>query len=126
MIVIEGPRFSTRAESELFRKWGCDVVGMTCCPEVVLARELGIPYATVAVVTDYDCWKDTVEGVSSLISRFWHFQTNSESGQHRSGGGFDAQKRAEDALQCQLHLATAAEQRTTIPQRAGHSKDGIG
>lgn len=52
MVVIEGPRFSTRAESELFRKWNCDVVGMTICPEAVLAKELGIPYISVAVVTD--------------------------------------------------------------------------
>ena len=63
-VCIEGPRFSTRAESDLYRSWGAHLVGMTVCPEVVLAKELGIPYANVAIVTDYDCWKDSHEGVS--------------------------------------------------------------
>src|SRR5271154_3663292 len=55
-IVMEGPQFSTLAESELYRAWGCDVVGMTNMPEAKLAREAEICYATVAMVTDYDCW----------------------------------------------------------------------
>ena len=55
-IVIEGPQFSTLAESELYRAWGCDVVGMTAMPEAALAREAELPYACVAMVTDYDCW----------------------------------------------------------------------
>ncbi|KAL3125083.1 hypothetical protein niasHT_000355 [Heterodera trifolii] len=67
LVCVEGPRFSTRAESELFRAWGADLVGMTLCPEAVLAKELGIPYASVAVVTDYDCWRDTAEGVSIAL-----------------------------------------------------------
>lgn len=57
-IVMEGPQFSTRAESELYRSWGCDVIGMTNMPEAKLAREAEICYATVAMVTDYDCWHD--------------------------------------------------------------------
>lgn len=57
IVVIEGPRFSTRAESCLFRSWGCDIIGMTTVPEVVLANELGICYATIAMATDYDCWR---------------------------------------------------------------------
>src|SRR5574341_2135850 len=57
VITIEGPRFSTRAESHLFRQWGADVVNMTTIPEVVLAREAGIHYAAIAIATDYDCWK---------------------------------------------------------------------
>ena len=57
-IVMEGPQFSTRAESELYRTWGCDVIGMTNMPEAKLAREAEICYATVAMVTDYDCWHD--------------------------------------------------------------------
>jgi 5'-methylthioadenosine phosphorylase len=55
-LVMEGPQFSTRAESELYRAWGCDVIGMTNMPEAKLAREAEMCYATVAMVTDYDCW----------------------------------------------------------------------
>ena len=55
-LVMEGPQFSTLAESELYRQWGCDVIGMTNMPEAKLAREAEICYATVAMVTDYDCW----------------------------------------------------------------------
>jgi 5'-methylthioadenosine phosphorylase len=55
-LVMEGPQFSTRAESSLYRSWGCDVIGMTNMPEAKLAREAEICYATVAMVTDYDCW----------------------------------------------------------------------
>jgi 5'-methylthioadenosine phosphorylase len=57
-LVMEGPQFSTRAESNLYRAWGCDVIGMTNMPEAKLAREAEICYATVAMVTDYDCWHD--------------------------------------------------------------------
>ncbi len=57
-LVMEGPQFSTRAESELYRAFGCDVIGMTNMPEAKLAREAEICYATVAMVTDYDCWHD--------------------------------------------------------------------
>ncbi|MEQ8395546.1 S-methyl-5'-thioadenosine phosphorylase [Thalassobaculum sp.] len=55
-MTMEGPQFSTLAESNLYRSWGCDVIGMTNMPEAKLAREAEIPYATVAMVTDYDCW----------------------------------------------------------------------
>ncbi len=55
-MVMEGPQFSTKAESNLYRMWGCDVIGMTNMPEAKLAREAEICYATVAMVTDYDCW----------------------------------------------------------------------
>ncbi len=57
-LVMEGPQFSTRAESHLYRSWGCDVIGMTNMPEAKLAREAEICYATVAMVTDYDCWHE--------------------------------------------------------------------
>jgi 5'-methylthioadenosine phosphorylase len=57
-ICIEGPRFSTKAESRMFRMWGADVVGMTLVPECVLAREAQICYSCIATVTDYDVWKD--------------------------------------------------------------------
>src|SRR6185503_4733336 len=55
-LVMEGPQFSTMAESELYRSWGCHVIGMTNMPEAKLAREAEVCYATVAMVTDYDCW----------------------------------------------------------------------
>ena len=55
-MVMEGPQFSTLAESRLYRSWGCDVIGMTNMPEAKLAREAELCYATVAMVTDYDCW----------------------------------------------------------------------
>lgn len=57
IITIEGPRFSSRAESNLFRQWGADVINMTTIPEAVLARELGMHYIPIAISTDYDCWK---------------------------------------------------------------------
>jgi 5'-methylthioadenosine phosphorylase len=57
-VCIEGPRFSTKAESKLYQMWGADVVGMTLVPECVLAREAELCYATTAMITDYDCWKD--------------------------------------------------------------------
>ncbi len=56
-LAIEGPQFSTRAESHLFRKWGADLIGMTAMPEARLAREAELPYALVGMVTDYDCWR---------------------------------------------------------------------
>jgi 5'-methylthioadenosine phosphorylase len=56
-LAMEGPQFSTRAESRLYRGWGCDVIGMTAMPEARLAREAELPYALIAMVTDYDCWR---------------------------------------------------------------------
>jgi 5'-methylthioadenosine phosphorylase len=72
-IVIEGPQFSTRAESELYRNWGCSVIGMTNMPEAKLAREAELCYATVAMVTDYDVWHTehadvTVEAVLKVLA----------------------------------------------------------
>ncbi len=55
-LAMEGPQFSSLAESNLYRRWGCDVIGMTAMPEAKLAREAELPYAIVAMVTDYDCW----------------------------------------------------------------------
>ena len=63
-LTMEGPQFSSRAESHLYRQWGCDVIGMTNAPEAKLAREAELPYATVAMVTDYDCWREEEEGVT--------------------------------------------------------------
>jgi 5'-methylthioadenosine phosphorylase len=63
-LCIEGPQFSTRAESLLYRSWGVDVIGMTAMPEAKLAREAELPYATLAFVTDYDCWNEVHAEVS--------------------------------------------------------------
>jgi 5'-methylthioadenosine phosphorylase len=63
-VCIEGPQFSSRAESNLFRSWGVDVIGMTAMPEAKLAREAELPYATAAFVTDFDCWKESEAAVS--------------------------------------------------------------
>jgi 5'-methylthioadenosine phosphorylase len=69
-LVMEGPQFSTRAESNLYGSWGCDVIGMTNMPEAKLAREAELCYATVAMVTDYDCWRDehAAVDVASIIA----------------------------------------------------------
>jgi 5'-methylthioadenosine phosphorylase len=63
-ICIEGPQFSTKGESRIYRQWGVDVIGMTNLPEAKLAREAEICYASMALVTDYDCWHETEEIVS--------------------------------------------------------------
>ena len=72
-LTMEGPQFSTKAESELYRAWGCDVIGMTNMPEAKLAREAEICYATVAMVTDFDCWHPdhdavTVKDIISVLA----------------------------------------------------------
>lgn len=64
-LCMEGPQFSTRAESRLYRSWGADVIGMTNLTEAKLAREAEICYATLALVTDYDCWREATEAVSA-------------------------------------------------------------
>ena len=72
-LAMEGPQFSTLAESELYRGWGCDVIGMTNMPEARLAREAELCYATVAMVTDYDCWHPDHDHVSvDSIIRILH------------------------------------------------------
>ncbi|MEK6940721.1 MAG: S-methyl-5'-thioadenosine phosphorylase [Nanoarchaeota archaeon] len=64
VVTVEGPRFSTKAESNMFRGWNCDVINMSTVPEVVLAREAGICYASIAMSTDYDCWHESEKTVS--------------------------------------------------------------
>jgi 5'-methylthioadenosine phosphorylase len=66
-VCIEGPRFSTKAESRMYRNWGADVVGMTLVPECVLAREAEICYANISMVTDYDVWKDHPVCVDDIV-----------------------------------------------------------
>lgn len=64
VVCIEGPRFSTKAESLLFKSWNSQLVNMTLVPEVVLAAELALPYGALAIATDYDCWRESDEGVN--------------------------------------------------------------
>ena len=64
-VAIEGPQFSTRAESLMYRQWGADVIGMTAMPEARLAREAELPYALLGMVTDYDCWRPHEQGVGA-------------------------------------------------------------
>lgn len=67
-VCIEGPQFSSRAESQIYRSFGASVIGMTNVPEAYLAKEAGLAYATVAMVTDYDCWKDEHCEVSEIMA----------------------------------------------------------
>lgn len=78
VVTIEGPRFSTRAESKMFRLWGADVINMSVAPEAILAAEAGIPYAAVAMSTDYDCWKEDEPPVSwdEILEVFQHNAEN--------------------------------------------------
>jgi 5'-methylthioadenosine phosphorylase len=70
-LAMEGPQFSTRAESHLYRSWGADIIGMTAMPEAKLAREAELPYALIGMVTDYDCWRENEEpvGVEAVIAQ---------------------------------------------------------
>ncbi|KAF4522703.1 hypothetical protein B566_EDAN012720 [Ephemera danica] len=76
-VAVEGPRFSSRAESNVFRSWGADVINMTIVPEVVLAKEAGICYSSIAMATDYDCWRDVGESVN-VADVLATFKKNSE------------------------------------------------
>ena len=64
VVTIEGPRFSTKAESVMFRSWGCDIINMSTVPEIVLARELELEYQSIAMSTDYDCWHESKDEVT--------------------------------------------------------------
>ena len=77
-LAMEGPQFSSVAESRLYRSWGCDVIGMTAMPEAKLAREAELPYALVGMVTDYDCWRENSAAVevSAVIAQL---QANAET-----------------------------------------------
>ena len=80
-LVMEGPQFSTRAESELYRSWGMDIIGMTNMPEAKLAREAEMCYSTIAMCTDYDCWHEEEDNVSvSSVVEIMHH--NVEKAKH--------------------------------------------
>ncbi|MGC6331661.1 S-methyl-5'-thioadenosine phosphorylase [Rhizorhabdus sp. FW153] len=102
MLVIEGPQFSTRAESLLHRQWGCDVVGMTGLPEARLAREAELCYASVAMVTDFDAWSDSEVDVASVLSTMnanvARAQSLVEAVAARAGGGHGCTQGCDHAL----------------------------
>jgi len=75
-VCMEGPLFSTRAESEMHRAWGASLIGMTALPEAKLARELEMAYATIALATDYDCWHDEIVNVEMVVQ---HVHNNVEN-----------------------------------------------
>ena len=89
-ICMEGPQFSTRAESFLYRSWDCSVIGMTAMPEAKLAREAELPYAIVGMVTDYDCWHDDHEHVTvEAVIKVMHAERR-QCPQADPGGGAEA------------------------------------
>jgi 5'-methylthioadenosine phosphorylase len=99
-VIIEGPRFSTRGESQIFRQWGCSIIGMTTCPEAFLAREAEIAYATMAHITDYDVWHTseepvTVEAVVATMNR------NLEIAQEAIA---EAVERLDTSARCACHM----------------------
>jgi 5'-methylthioadenosine phosphorylase len=77
VITVEGPRFSSKAESKMFRQWGAEVINMSTVPEVILARELGLCYQSIAMATDYDCWKEGEEPVTAEMV-FKRMEQNAE------------------------------------------------
>jgi 5'-methylthioadenosine phosphorylase len=104
-VCIEGPAFSTRAESMLYRSWGVDVIGMTNYQEARLAREAEMCYATMACVTDYDCWHESEEAVSveMLISNMVRNTTMAQKVIRRAVPAISAERRCE----CQRALTNA-------------------
>lgn len=79
-VCIEGPQFSTKAESNIYRQWGCDIIGMTAIPEAKLAREAEMCYATIACVTDYDVWRESEEAVTveMVVANLTHNLTSAQ------------------------------------------------
>jgi 5'-methylthioadenosine phosphorylase len=100
-VCIEGPRFSTKAESHLYQKWGADVIGMTMVPEVVLAREAEICYTNISTVTDYDCWKEHNVCVDDIVKIM---KTNIENVKH-----IIAETIAKTPSKCGCHCHSALE-----------------
>ncbi len=98
-ITVEGPRFSTRGESEIFRQWGCDLIGMTTCPEAFLAREAEIGYTSMSHITDYDVWHDEPVSVEMVMETFHHNLRTAQQAVARAVELLDA------AMDCACHHA---------------------
>jgi 5'-methylthioadenosine phosphorylase len=115
-LCIEGPQFSTRAESDLYRSWNVDVIGMTNLPEARLAREAELCYSTLALVTDYDCWRDAEEDVTvdAVLSNLRH---NAEMAARVIKHAVNALSR-ERSCSCGSALATALITQPPFPAAA--------
>ena len=116
-ITIEGPRFSTRAESATYRQLGCDVIGMTACPEAQLAREAELCYAVMAHITDYDVWHETEEAVN-VAMLIANLNANAALTKQAVGHLAQAVAGVERACECKDALATALiTQRDLVPEK---------
>jgi 5'-methylthioadenosine phosphorylase len=115
-VTIEGPRFSTKGESQVWRQLGFSIIGMTTCPEAFLAREAEMCYAVMAHVTDYDVWHETEEAVSAE-KVFAQFKANISMAQRAVAGAVDRLARAATTTcSCQTALSSAfATQRDRLP-----------
>jgi len=114
-VCMEGPQFSTRAESRIYRQWGVDVIGMTALPEAKLAREAEICYATLAFATDYDCWHETEEAVTvEMVVK--NLLQNVETGKQIIRAALPDVVSGDRTCPCASALATAIiTQRDVIP-----------
>jgi 5'-methylthioadenosine phosphorylase len=131
LVVIEGPAFSSRAESMLYRSWGADVIGMTALPEAKLAREAGICYATLACVTDYDTWHDGHGAVTAEMI-LGNLRRNVANAQRVVASAIAAMPAARgcacgaalaSALVTPLHLAPEAAKRALAPILAAYLQE---
>jgi 5'-methylthioadenosine phosphorylase len=121
-LVMEGPQFSTRAESNLYRSWGCDVIGMTNMPEAKLAREAEICYATIAMVTDYDCWHaDHAEVDVAAIIKVLHENVGIRHGLMTTIHAYTGDQRLLDAPHKDYRRARAAAC-NLVPTTTGAAK----
>ncbi len=119
-VCMEGPLFSTRAESNVYRSWGMDIIGMTALPEAKLAREAELCYATIACATDYDCWHETEESVTveMVIGNLMANVTNAQRILRSVAKKIPAD-RSSNACECPTALATAIlTDRSKIPREA--------
>lgn len=110
-ICIEGPQFSTKAESRIYRSWGVDVIGMTAMPEARLAREAGLCYVTLAMVTDYDVWHDVEDAVSvqAVIENLRRNASNAQNVIRMAIPGLHADWTCQCAASLQGAMATAPD-----------------
>lgn len=116
-IAIEGPQFSTRAESKLYQSWGADVIGMTAMPEARLAREAELPYGLIGMVTDYDSWRESDDGVdASEVMRVMARNNELARAVLRRFAGMLPKRRAASPIDTALEHAvmTAAEARDPV------------
>ena len=133
LVVMEGPAFSTRAESNLYRSWGAHAIGMTALPEAKLAREAEMCYATLACATDYDVWHDTHEDVSAemIVANLLKNVAVSRQAVRLALGRLPAERACScgsalrDAIVTQLHLAPEATRRKLGPLIARYAGQAV-